>query len=397
MQLAVTFLLQPASGNNRRGAMIRQLTRSFVFTCCLALGGLGVRASLFSSATHAQTLEQLSEILQPPSSQQTAPDELPAPQKVSSDDIVADTSTGPSDDSQAARRIYLGLEAEELPSIKGLRIATVTRDSPAWKSGFQIDDRIIGINGFSITKMSDMIEQMGKTSPGQSVKFLINRDNRTLELTSVLISQAMAQQIFNQPAEETIDSAWIGLTVHDLTPAFREQFGIGTYRGAAVSQVAPGSPAHRSGIRAGDAVTEVDTRPIESAADFVKWLESVHPGDQVTMIVYRGIARIPTTVVLSSEPRVQPSPPAFQPIPPRPRPRRSNSTTPSPDTGEGKLPIVPPPNGNQNETLTRPEPTQRELELQQEVQRLKQELADAQTKLNETRQQLNSILRALRD
>lgn len=384
--------------------MFQKFTRSLVLSQSVAVAGLGLLVFGFERQAQAQALEQLSEILQSQSSPQASTDELPAPQNSPPTDPL-EAIGGPSDD-EAARRIYLGLEAEELPSVKGLRVATVTRDSPAWKSGFQVDDKIIGINGFSITKMSDMIEQLGKAAPGQSVKFLINRDKRTLELTSVLISQAMAQQLFSRLGESQNDAAWIGLTVHDLTPAFREQFGLGTYRGAAVSQVVTGSPAHRSGIRAGDAITEVDARPIESAADFAKWLELVRPGDQVSMIVYRGIARIPTQVVLSSEPRVQPTQPGFTPMPPRPRIAKENArggivnqvSPPSQSPASSEFSgSEPPENRLPEDDAALDSASPRERELQREVERLKRELAEAQTKLNETRQQLNSILKALRD
>lgn len=74
----------------------------------------------------------------------------------------------------ADRRIYLGLEAEELTGGGiGVRVTNITKDSPAWKAGFKVGDRII--NGFAIANLEDMVKQLGKTSPGETVRFLVSR------------------------------------------------------------------------------------------------------------------------------------------------------------------------------------------------------------------------------
>jgi S1-C subfamily serine protease len=351
---------------------------------------LTVAAWLQTQPGSAQVLDQLSDLLQQPPPPDSSTDELPSPQR-NAEQHQPNAPASP----DTAQRIYLGLEAEEQPNSKGLRVATVTRGSPAWRAGFQVDDRIIGIDGVSITTMEDMIAQLGKARPGQSILFLINRLGRTRELTAVLISQAMADEILSRSEGLQEDSAWIGLTVHDLTSSFREQFGIAAYSGAAISQVVAGSPAHRAGIKAGDAITEIDARPVESAEDFVKWLQTARPGDQVAMIIYRGISKIPVQVVLSSEPRPQPTQPTFRPVPPRPPAARRGAQAQEKDAAE--ISGNPPQTVEAAIATTELGATPRELQLQAEVDRLKQELADAQAKLDETRQQLNSILRSLRE
>jgi hypothetical protein len=110
------------------------------------------------------------------------------------------------EDDLDSQRAYLGLWAEEMTDgIPGLRVAGVTRDSPASKSGFQENDRIIGIDGDSISKNNDMVQKLSTTQPGQTVKFLINRSGLTLELTTILISAAMAQQLFGRSDDETAE------------------------------------------------------------------------------------------------------------------------------------------------------------------------------------------------
>jgi membrane-associated protease RseP (regulator of RpoE activity) len=404
---------------------------------------LGLLMAGMSNA-NAQTINPVLAFLVffPP--QSGSSEELPAPKRSSQSDstpgLLQDSPVsglgeqqtdgeigirGESEEIDPSDQVYLGLEAEELTDgVAGLRVAAVTRDSPAWKAGFQEGDRIVGINDYSITQMSDMVEQLGKTRPGQTVKFLITRAGRTRELVAVLISAAMADQLLSQPMESADDSAWIGLVVHDLTPSFQQQFGLAAFRGAAVSQVARNSPAQRAGIQAGDAITQIDGVPVDSAEDFVRWLQKSRPGDQVDLVVYRGITRIPMQIVLASEPRPQLSPPSFRPPSARSSVARSGRRTPppppqpsppqpsSPRTSQraagsdlSDVPLVPPPvTPPVTPSVTPPvdqipssEKSSREVELEAEIQRLREQLAEAQAKLAETRQQLNDILRALRD
>ncbi len=379
-------------------------------------GVLGV-FMMFSLASLCQAQDQLSEPLEPPANPNSEPiptNTLPT-EPAANGELPVPVEVAPSSDPRD--QIYLGLEAEESSGKdKGVRVTRVTEGSPAWKAGFQENDRIIGINRMDIAKLNDMVEQLAKARPGQSVTFLIQRADRMWELTAVLTNAAMAEQLQKQRDNAQDTAAWVGLSVHDLSQAFRDQFGITAFQGAAVSQVVPGSPAHRAGIRAGDAITEVQSRPIDSASQFVNWLESTRPGDQVTMLVYRGITRLPLTLVIGSEPQPKPSSPTLRANPNSPSPRsvpranpktralRPSSSLPSPGPAtapEGDpavtpelLSVVPPGQSGPKESVN---PTRRERELEAEVTRLRDELADAKAKLAEATEQLNNVLKALRN
>lgn len=63
--------------------------------------------------------------------------------------------------------------------------------------------------------------------------------------------------------------------------------------GAAIVQVQPGSPAERAGLRAGDIVTTLNGRPVQSAAELRAQLGVIPAGETVEMRVQRG-AETPT-------------------------------------------------------------------------------------------------------
>ncbi|MBX3420024.1 MAG: PDZ domain-containing protein [Pirellulaceae bacterium] len=375
-----------------------------------------------SSATSAQNLDALSQLLKADSASNEVGDGQP--QSTADQQAVAGEQTSESNpvSGESARaevreksstaqtpRVYLGLQAEAVSGGGvGVRVSGVTRDSPAWKAGFEVDDRILGINGFAIENIAAMAGRLSMTQPGQAATFLVNRAGRSLELTAVLVNAEVGRQLARDAEQPTSTTAWVGLVLHDLTESFRAQFGVAAYRGAAVTQVSPDSPAGRAGLQAGDAVVEVGGLAIETANDFQNWLDGSRPGDRTTIVVYRGVTRMSRELILGSPPQPQPTP-----LPRRLSARPLGSPTKSSKAAKATSPtevapatsdLLPAPIAA---TISTAEPqtpgppsdafSPRELEMQAEIDRLQKELASVHAKLAETRQQLDSILRSLRD
>jgi membrane-associated protease RseP (regulator of RpoE activity) len=77
----------------------------------------------------------------------------------------------------------------------------------------------------------------------------------------------------------------LGVRVESLSPDLASYFGGRDTRGALVLEVTDGSAAKRAGIRAGDVITRLDDKRIESADDLI---EAVRSGDgRVTVRVMR--------------------------------------------------------------------------------------------------------------
>lgn len=262
--------------------------------------------------------------------------------------------------------VYLGLEVEELVGGGiGVRVAELTKNSPAWKAGFKVGDRILAIDGHAIANIDGMADRMRRVVPGAPTKFLINRTGRNTELTAVLQDAALAARIFGSPGQaQVVGPAWIGVTVYDVSPAFREQFGLSIFSGAAVTNVAPGSPAQLAGIRPGDAIVEVDGVPIAKGDDLMVWLKSAKVGQSAELMVYRGIQRSYVSLVVSTDPRVDTG-----------VERRSAGTTPRPSQS-----------GLQNRS---------NASLQAEISELRERLELTQRQLEMTQQQLNEAVQRL--
>lgn len=262
-----------------------------------------------------------------------------------------------------ASGVYLGLEVEELVGGGiGVRVASLNENSPAWKAGFKVGDLLQAIDGHAIADLDGMADRLRRVAPGKPTKFLVKRAGRNMELTAVLQNAAVAERlgVNNDPSD---GPAYLGVTASDLTPAFRTQFGLAVFSGAAVTNVARESPAYAAGVRPGDAIVEINGVPVDSADDLLRWVAGAQVGQPTELMVYRGtqpsmkslvLSGVPGTGMVAQGPRVSNRPPA--------------ATAP-----QARVPDS----------------------LQSEVEQLRSELAQAQQQLLQTQQRLEQVLQQI--
>ena len=230
---------------------------------------------------------------------------------------------------------YLGLVVEPVQGGGfGLSVVDVTSQSPAWKAGFRVGDRIVGVGGQAVTTLDQFGEQLEHYAPGSPVKFLVQRRGRSTNLTAVLQDRTLAGQLQGmqpgtalplQPPKTPYQpilpnladsdqvnpvnpsrsgqpgSVMLGVSVSDLSETFRKQFGIPLYRGAAVSNVTPGSTAELAGMQPGDCISEINGNMILRAEDVVMAVQQVPVGETLTIGYYRGKQKQLVEVPLLSE------------------------------------------------------------------------------------------------
>ena len=61
----------------------------------------------------------------------------------------------------------------------------------------------------------------------------------------------------------------------------------GKHRGILLTSIAPGSPAEKAALRAGDVILKVDNKEIQNEADFTWWLDQAGPSSFVQFTVAR--------------------------------------------------------------------------------------------------------------
>ncbi|MEW6160832.1 MAG: DegQ family serine endoprotease [Verrucomicrobiota bacterium] len=169
----------------------------------------------------------------------------------------------------------------------GALVAEVTPRSPAEKAGLKSGDVIVEFNGKSVRDSRTLKLQVAQTPPGEKVPVKVLREGRTKTLEVVLkefpSDQALAKSRSNdRDAEEQLK----GVTVTDIDPAARRQFGLPReLQGALVTQVKPDSAAFEAGLREGDVITEINRRPVTSAEEALELSEQAK-GDRFLLRVW---------------------------------------------------------------------------------------------------------------
>lgn len=154
-------------------------------------------------------------------------------------------------------------------------------------------------------------------------------------------------------------SAFIGVSVIDLTPELREFFGASKDSGVLVSSVADNGPAAKAGVRVGDVITAVDGNAVAGLRDLRKAIKNNHGGDNIRIELLRGKNR--QTVMAVAEEREFPDARLFA-IP-----------------GFDKQLIKPLPNGEWKQFMVSPDDDR----LQTRIRELEKRLQDLEKRLQQ--------------
>jgi serine protease Do len=95
----------------------------------------------------------------------------------------------------------------------------------------------------------------------------------------------------------------IGVEIGALSKEVAESLGLGQPRGALVRRVEAGGPADKAGIEAGDVITRVDGRVVETSADLPRIITALKPGVRTNLqVLRRGSSRDVAVTVGEFEP-----------------------------------------------------------------------------------------------
>jgi serine protease Do len=94
--------------------------------------------------------------------------------------------------------------------------------------------------------------------------------------------------------------ARLGVNVQTMNQALAESFGLERPQGALVAQVAPGSPAEKSGLKTGDVVLAFNGRAVGDSGQLAALVGESKPGDKVELEVLRDGNRRKLTATLGT-------------------------------------------------------------------------------------------------
>ena len=212
-----------------------------------------------------------------------------------------------------------GLEALPLADSDGLRVGdyTIAIGNPFGLDHTVTTGVVSGLErtlpGDGGTRLQSFIQTDASINPGNSGGALINLDGELIGINTAILSRGggnigigfavpinMARQVMEQILEYgEVRRGVLGIRVQDLTRDMAEAFGIERNAGALIAQVTPGSPAEEAGLQAGDVVTAVNGRAVDSANAMANAIGMRRIGDEVTLTYLRDGERRQTSAVVA--------------------------------------------------------------------------------------------------
>jgi serine protease Do/serine protease DegQ len=168
-------------------------------------------------------------------------------------------------DAEAAKALDASVES-------GALVSLIEAGSAAEEAGLEVDDIIIEVDDKKVTGAADLRNTIGLMGSGEKVSIKYIRGGKTGMTTAILGQQQTARS-----------------TGADIHPGLEgAQFSVSSASrgsGIEVTEVVPDSPAAQRGLRAGDVITAVNRRPVQTIQELT---EITRTNNILFLLVQRG-------------------------------------------------------------------------------------------------------------
>jgi serine protease Do len=153
--------------------------------------------------------------------------------------------------------------------------------------------RVIGSGPYD-----DFIQTDASINPGNSGGPLINMDGKVVGINTAIIAGGqgigfaipinLARGVIDQlRSSGEVTRGWLGVGIQDLTPELKEYYGIKDRKGVLVTQVFPGDPADKAGLKSGDVILKVDGQEVDTGRELSRLIAEAPVGREVALDVVR--------------------------------------------------------------------------------------------------------------
>ena len=164
----------------------------------------------------------------------------------------------------------------------------------------------LGRSGLNIEGYENFIQTDASINPGNSGGALVDLRGRLVGINTAIIGPAggnvgigfavpsnMARAVMRQLIRYgEVRRGRLGISMQDLTPKLARALGVKADNGVVITQVQPGSPAARAGLREGDVVVELDGHPMRNAVEMRAQLAVTPAGQVIELRVLRASAEL---------------------------------------------------------------------------------------------------------
>ena len=167
---------------------------------------------------------------------------------------------------------------------RGALVAAVEPGGPAAKAGIRAGDVLLGLNGRAIERSAELPPLVAAVKPGERASLELWRDGARKNV-GVTVGALEPASVAAAPAAEPA-AGKLGLAVRPLTEEERRQ--LHGAQGLLVERAS--GAAARAGIQAGDVVSAVNGKPVNSASELREAAARAH--GSVALLIRRGEASL---------------------------------------------------------------------------------------------------------
>jgi len=174
----------------------------------------------------------------------------------------------------------------------------------------------IGRSGLNIEQYEDFIQTDAAINPGNSGGALVDMKGELIGINTAILSGSggnqgvgfsipidMARNVMTQLKEKgSVTRAYLGLYLQTLTPELASGLGSKVTKGAVVTEVEPGGPSDKAGLRRDDIIVNANGKDIADMRALQMLTASQTPGSKFDLRVIRNGSEQQISVTLGTMP-----------------------------------------------------------------------------------------------
>jgi serine protease DegQ len=177
----------------------------------------------------------------------------------------------------------------------------------------------LGRTGLGINTFENFIQTDAAINQGNSGGALVDARGNLIGINTAILSQtggsigiglaipaSMAKVVMEQIIKTgTVTRGWIGVELQSITPALAETFKLGTLEGAIINGVVTGGPADKAGVKPGDVLVAIDSKPIIDPQGVLNSVTGIAPGAATKVKLKRKGQDMELAVTIGRRPKPQ--------------------------------------------------------------------------------------------
>jgi serine protease Do len=171
----------------------------------------------------------------------------------------------------------------------------------------------IGRTNVGIIGYEDFIQTDAPINPGNSGGPLVNINGQVIGINTAIATQSggymgvgftipsnSAKMVMEQLIKHgKVERGLLGVNVQDVTESLAKSFGRPDTSGALVSQVVPGSPSEKAGVKPGDIILEFNGKIVAGASQLKNMVGQTKPGSAAKLKIWRDKKTITLDVTIA--------------------------------------------------------------------------------------------------